>query len=192
MKFSQTLVVHCDMSIFYPLFLLLSSYLHISKGYRPIEVELWDYFIEKCAINEAFKPYSNDNTPVIHVKVVFDLWRFYEIVDRTETMSLLGSLNMKWNHPCVKWDQNGTYRWKNLKFLTLSLDSFHVWLPKVQHINSKLNSGGLVQSPGTVLDISRNGIFTWYVTKVFISNCAMGNSLNCFSFMTFFCYFQNR
>ena len=85
---------------------------------------------------------------------------------------------MKWNHPCVKWNEDPTNRWKNLKSMTISPEDFKVWLPKVQHINSKRNSGGLVESPGTVLDISRNGIFTWYVTKVFISNCAMGKYLN--------------
>ena len=163
------------MSNFHFLFFIILSFHHKSKAYHPAEGELWTHFIEKCAINEAFKPYSNENKQPIHVKIIFDLWHFYEIVDRTETMSLLGSLNMKWNHPCVKWNEDPTNRWKNLKSITMSPEDFKVWLPKVQHINSKLNSGGLVESPGTVLDINRNGIFTWYVTKVFISNCAMGN-----------------
>ena len=149
--------------------------INLSQCYRPIEGEIWDYLVEKCQVNDFFMPFFNNTLPKIKIALSFDLWRFYEIVDRTETMSLLGSLNMKWQHPCAKWNSNDSQQhWENVKYLTITPDQSQLWLPMVQHINSKQNDAGIIQGQGTVLSIRNDGTFIWYITTVFESNCAMG------------------
>lgn len=128
-------------------------------------------FLENCFVSRNVNSPTLDVSQKTNLTLSFYTERFLHIDDVTESFTLLGSLTVSWQVPCVH-DYANSVGWPHFLDRLVHEDVNEFWTPSLTHINSMEDSFMQGSQIGKLITIfPLTGIFWYHYIGSFKSFC---------------------